>query len=387
MAYEEFIEGKCTQMELKMLCKKAQAEITLVTDRVKNGRLVGNELIEACNIELEPEPMLMETEVYDVSLLEAMAGNVSGFAAVAERDIKKNGLKKADGKWNNYIVALQEMGYPCMNSFLYAQCIKAKKKKEAMEYLKKAREKKEYFADFFYGSELLRKGKRLRGLKHIKKIAENKDHPLRHQAKILKHVYRRVSGETLAIQAFILGGGLFGMWCVPYANNLSGIIAVFALGALLVSLVGVPLVINKYRRAKQMKAINFNDAVFTNGDKAFGELLLCPEYPTSELEDSENFYVMDESVYKKAHTDVVTRDVSDVNEAMVMNIKTLAIQLHRERERRKNYYMEKCKTGDSAARVALLVFFDTEYRNGEFVVSKQGNPCRFIPDTMAKIID
>ena len=49
--------------------------------------------------------------------------------------------------------------------------------------------------------------------------------------------------------------------------------------------------------------------------------------------------------------------------------------------------MDKCKAGDASARVALLIFFDTEYRNGEFVINKNANPCKFIPDTIGKIID
>ena len=49
--------------------------------------------------------------------------------------------------------------------------------------------------------------------------------------------------------------------------------------------------------------------------------------------------------------------------------------------------MDRCKNGDGQARMALLIFFDIEYKNGEFVENKNLNPCQFIPKTIAKVID
>ena len=141
MGYNEFMEGQRTETELRVLCNKVDNEIKLEIDRLKKVRLLDETGNDLYGIDLDNYEIIPSTE-YDVSLLEAIAGNCSGFAAIAERDVQKNGLKKADGKWNNYVVALREMGYPCMNSFLYLQCIKANQQSEAKEYLNKALEQK-----------------------------------------------------------------------------------------------------------------------------------------------------------------------------------------------------------------------------------------------------
>ena len=43
--------------------------------------------------------------------------------------------------------------------------------------------------------------------------------------------------------------------------------------------------------------------------------------------------------------------------------------------------------GDKAAKTALQVLFDTEYKDGSFVENKQANTCKFISDKLAMIID
>ena len=384
MGYNEFMEGQRTETELRMLCSKVDNEIKLETDRLKKVRLLDETGNDLYGIDLNSYDIVPSTE-YDVSLLEAIAGNCSGFAAIAERDVQKNGLKKADGKWNNYVVALREMGYPCMNSFLYLQYIKANQQSEAKEYLNKALEQKEEIADFCYAYDILRKGKKRKGRSLLKKIAENKSHPMKQQASLLQYVPE--DDEWKTAWGIVLGLCIVGVLIAPWFGSFSGFVRMVSLLGVAVMGGVVPWIVRKYKNARQIKFANFNGAIMEHKDKAFGATLICPEYPTSELSNSESIAFFADEVYKRCHTQVNVRDLSEINDVKVLNIQMLALQLHSERERRKQYFMDKCKAGDASARVALLVFFDTEYRNGEFVVNKNANPCRFIPDTIGKIID
>ena len=61
--------------------------------------------------------------------------------------------------------------------------------------------------------------------------------------------------------------------------------------------------------------------------------------------------------------------------------------VHELRILRKEYYMGKCLEGDKAAKTALQVLFDTEYKDGSFADNKQANPCKFVSDKLSMIID
>lgn len=129
---------------------------------------------------------------------------------------------------------------------------------------------------------------------------------------------------------------------------------------------------------------DLNGVVLKHTDEAYGEPIVCPEFITGELGNSEVEYVVS---YENASTGNSIQDVSGQGDRMIEDVRMIVKQIHEKRIHRKQYYMNKCKAGDATARMALLIFFDTEYKNGEFITNREANPCRFISDRMAEIID
>lgn len=387
MAFNEFWEAQCTEMELLTLCGKIEKEITLEKEVVKKLRLAGDEF-DYDGIDEYENDILVTEKVYNEALIEAIAGDVSGFVAVAEKDVEKNGLYRKDGKLNNYVIAMRELGCPNFNSFMYVLLTKEKKYKEAEPYLTKAIEQKEEISDFLYGFELFRKHRRRKACKCMDKIIKNKNHPLRKQARALKVVYEPISMGLRAVATVLLLGCFFTFLTTPLAFMVEDIIF-FALGmmarfGLIVLGVIAPWWQGKHRFKEAQEHLTFDSVLMHNTDESYGGRIDCPEIPSQGLGNSEVEYCLP---YENMSTGVYSQNVSGQSEIMVDSIRYIVKQIHEKRILRKQYYMDRCKNGDGQARMALLIFFDIEYKNGEFVENKNLNPCQFIPKTIAKVID
>lgn len=369
MAFNEFWAAECTRVELLTLCKKIHKELS--TEREDAAAFAPG----VFDLDI--------IETYDVAKIEALAGNPAGFAGVAEEAVEKNGLNMADKRLNPYAVALRDMKYACFNCFMYAQLVKEKRFEEAEAYLKEAISKKEEFADFFNGYELYRKGQRRQAKVIMKKIASNKEHPFRKRALVMMSIYTPVSFGLKALWVIVtlvamLMSTVLADWlglgtCLLLSGGGMTALAVFAAWW-----------DKKWRYGKQKKLCTFN-GILTKYDELFpGALIDIPKYPkvVGYVDfDDVNF---DSS---KAQTGQYHKDVSNVSEAIIENTRNIIKDVHDLRILRKENYMEKCIKGDKAAKTVLQVLFDTEYKDGSFVLNKQINPCNFVSDKLSAIIE
>ncbi len=369
MAFEEFWAAECTRVELLTLCKKMQEEIT--TEKYESTMYAPG----AYDLDI--------VTTYDVSKVEAMAGNPAGFAHVAEEAVKKSGLNMADKRLNPYVTALRDMGYSNFNSFMYAQLVKEKRFEEAAEYLKEATAKNEAFADYFNGYELYRTGKKKQAKAIMKKIASNKEHPFRKRASGMLAIYQPI---PFGIKALWVGATLFAMLL---STAFTGI---FELGTCLFLSGGGMVALaffaawwdKKWRYGKQKKYCNFDGIIAKYDESIPGSLIEFPKYPKAVGYGDYNDVNFDVT---KAHTGQYHKDVSNVSEAIIENTRNIIKDVHELRIIRKEYYMSKCLEGDKVAETALQVLFDTEYKDGSFAENKKANPCKFVSEKLSMIID
>ncbi len=369
MAFSEFWAAECTRVELLTLCKKMHEEIS--TERYDATALV-------------PGVFALDfIDAYDSSKIEALAGNPAGFAGVAEQAVKKSGVNMADKRLSPYITSLRDMGYTCFNCFMYAQLTKENRFEEAGAYLKEATAKKEELADFFNGYELFRQGKKKQAKAIMKKIASNKEHPFRKRASAMLGIYEPVS---FGLKALWVGVTLVVMLMSTVLESWLGLGTCLVLsgGGMLALALFAAWWDKKWRYGKQKKLCTFNGIMAKYDETIPGTVIDIPKYPQAVGYGDYNDVNFDSS---KAQTGQYHKDVSNVSEAIIENTRNIIKDVHDLRILRKEYYMNKCLEGDKAAKTALAVLFDTEYKDGSFTVNKQANPCRFISDKLSMIID
>lgn len=395
MSFDVFWKAEASEKERLKLCVDIEKE--MVVDTILAKRMVNweqfinfNRMATIQGIECPVDPyynsyLLCDEKVYDESLIQAMAGDWSAFAAIAERSVKEKGLYGQNGKLNNYVLALQQMGYPSMNCFMYAQYIREKKVEEANKHLNEALRLNEPFSEYFYGCEMLRRNKRRKGRKIMEKIGKDERNPFWRKARALRVAYQPVSSALNFMVAMLLGGSVL-MIPIMTEWGLIGVAGILCAILCIVLLGGVAPVWDKaYRYAKVKKLCNF-DGVKLSLIGELAEKVESGDVVTNKLHNYTDYEIMDEGISFE-HTSHVYEDKSELKYKKMESVRGIISQVHEKRIQRKQYYMNLCQQGDEKAKVALLVLFDTAYQDGKFVTNREFNPCPFIPELLYSIID
>lgn len=381
MSFNEFWDAECTKMEMLALCEKIKKELSTTS--------AGLELYTASYDDTVLEDYLQSYKTdYNKGLIEAIAGNASGFVSVAEKHIGKKQLFTSYETFNKYLIALKEMGFPCLNSFIYSKLVREKNYNKAIEYLNTAIAQNEPCVDFFQACEFLRKGKKRKGLKILKKIAADKKHPFTIKAMaIVKAVYVPLGCGVILLGVLAVLGVLFFalMFAASGATGLSilciiGLIGFFFIGSKWDA---------KYKYSDVKDYLNFDKIIIANDGVLFGSQIDCSGYvdPDSIYGVLGGAHADDSFDISSAGTTSVHQDLSGNSEKNIASVRYIIKQIHDARITNKETLMNMCKNGDFKAELALRILFDTEYRDGQFIVNRQANPCPFIPPTTAKVID